>query len=66
MWAVILTISDLSFAVYNLAKFCDDPGPVDGKAAMKTLQYLWRTKTMGITYDGVAACESTMSAYVDS
>ena len=28
IWAATMTRPDLSFAVHNLAKFCDDPGPV--------------------------------------
>ena len=27
IWAATITRPDLSFAVHNLAKFCDDPGP---------------------------------------
>ena len=56
MWAVTMTRPDLSFAAQNLAKFCDDPGPVHWKAAMKVLRYFWRMKDLGLT----------MSAYVDS
>ena len=56
MWAVTMTRSDLSFAAQNLVKFCDDPGPVHWKAAVKALRYFWQTKDLGLT----------MSAYVDS
>ncbi|CAN0286611.1 unnamed protein product, partial [Ascophyllum nodosum] len=49
MWAVTMTRPDLSFAAQNLAKFCDDPGPVHWKAAMKALRYFWRTKDLGLT-----------------
>ena len=38
MWAAT-TRPDLSFAAHNLAKFCDDPGPVHWRTAMKTLRY---------------------------
>ncbi|CAN0335182.1 unnamed protein product, partial [Ascophyllum nodosum] len=48
MWAATMTRPDLSFAAHNLAKFCDDPGPVHWKAAMKALRYFWRTKDLGI------------------
>ena len=51
-----MTRSDLPFAAQNPAKFCDDPGPVHWKAAMKALRYFWQTKDLGLT----------MSAYVDS
>ena len=53
MWAVTMTRPDLSFAAQNLARFCDDPGPVHWKAAMKALRYFWRTKDLDITYGGV-------------
>ena len=60
-----MTRSDLSFAAQNLAKFCDDPGPVHWKAAMKAIRYVWRTKDLDITYGGVTSRALTMSAYVD-
>ena len=56
MWAVTITRPDILFAAQNLAKFCDDLGPVHWKAAMKALRYFWRMKDLGLT----------MSAYVDS
>ncbi|CAM9520770.1 unnamed protein product, partial [Ascophyllum nodosum] len=66
MRAATMARPDLSFAAHNLAKFCDDPGPVHWKAAMKALRYFWRTKDLGITYGGVTSSGLTMSAYVDS
>ena len=66
MWPATMTRPDLSFAAHNLAKFCNDPGPVHWKAAMKALRYFWRTKDLCITYGGVASRGLTMSAYVDS
>ena len=66
MWAAIMTRPDISFAAHNLAKFCDDLGPVHWKAASKALRYFWRTKDLGITYGGVTSRGLTMSAYVDS
>ena len=44
VWAATMSRPDLSFEAHNLAKFCDDPGPVHWKAAMKALRYFWRTK----------------------
>ena len=38
MWAATMTRPDLSFAAHNLAKFCNDPGRVYWKAAMKVLE----------------------------
>ena len=66
MWAATMTRPDLSFTAHNLAKFCDDPGPVHWEAVMKALQYFWRTKNLGITYGGGTSNDTKMSAYVDS
>ena len=66
MWAATMTRPDLLFAAHNLARFCDDPGPVHWKVAMKALRYFWRTKDLGITYGGVVSRSLTMSTYVDS
>ncbi|CAN0414415.1 unnamed protein product, partial [Ascophyllum nodosum] len=32
IWAATMTRPDVSFTAHNLAKFCDDPGPVHWKA----------------------------------
>ena len=66
MWAATMPGPDLSVAAHSLAKFCDDPGPVHWKAAIKALRYFWRAKDIGITYGGVTLRDLTMSAYVDS
>ena len=41
-----MTRPDLSFAVHNLAKFCEDLGPVHWKAPMKALRCFWRTNDL--------------------
>ena len=66
MWAATMTRPDLSLAAQNLVEFCDDPGPVHWKAAMKALRYFWQTKDLDITYGGVMSRGLTMSARVDS
>ena len=66
MWAAIMIRPYFSFVAHNLAKFCDDPGPVHWEATMKALQYFWQTKDLGITQDGVMSRDPTMSTYVDS
>ena len=66
MWVAIMTKLDLSLTAHNLAKFCNDPGSVHWKAAMKARRYFWRTKDLGINYGGVTSEGVTMSAYVDS
>ena len=66
MWAAIMPRPDLSLAAENLIKFCDDPGPVHWKVAMKALRYIWQTKDLDITNGGVTSRGLTMSACVDS
>ena len=66
MWAAAMVRPDLSFVAYTLVMFCDDPGPVHWKAAMKALRYVWRMKNLGVTYAGVTSRDVTISAYVDS
>ena len=41
---------DVSYAVGNLARFAAAPGDAHVKAARRVLQYLYRTKSLGITY----------------
>ena len=65
VWAATLTRVDPPLAAHNLAKFCDDSGPVHWKAAIKALRYFWRTKGLGITYGGFTSRGLTMSAYVE-
>ena len=65
MWASTMTRADLSYAAHQLAKFNDNPGPAHWKAAKKALQYLWRTKDMGITYEGGTG-GTKLSAWVDA
>ena len=41
---------DISYAVGNLARFAAAPGNAHVKAVRRVLQYLYRTKSLGITY----------------
>ena len=41
---------DISYAVGNLARFAATPGEAHVKAAKRVLQYLYQTKSLGITY----------------
>ena len=41
---------DVSYAVGNLARFAAAPGDAHVKATKRVLQYLYRTKSLGITY----------------
>lgn len=65
MWAITITRLDLSFIVHSLAKVCDDPGARLWKAAMRVLQYFWRTKGLAIVDGRMASDKSTMPSYVD-
>ncbi|CAM9169235.1 unnamed protein product [Ascophyllum nodosum] len=65
MWVATMTRPDLSFAAHQLAKFIDNPGPTHWKAAWKTLEYLWRTRNLGITYGGKPEEGAKLSSWVD-
>ena len=41
---------DISYAVGNLARFAAAPGDAHVKAAKRVLQYLYQSRTLGITY----------------
>jgi hypothetical protein len=49
---------DISYAVGNLARFSLTPGTAHVNAAKRVLQYLWTTRTLGITYyrDSIQKC----------
>ena len=66
MWAATMTRPDISYAAHQLAKFNENPGPAHWKAVKKALQYLWRTKDMGITYGKEPGGNIKLSAWVDA
>ena len=41
---------DISYAVGNLARFANAPGAAHVRAAKRVLQYLYQSRTLGITY----------------
>ena len=41
---------DIAYAVGNLARFSASPGPTHVRAVKRCLQYLYATRTLGITY----------------
>ncbi|CAM9655263.1 unnamed protein product, partial [Ascophyllum nodosum] len=53
-------------AAHQLGKFNDNPGPTHWRAAKRALQYLWRTKHVGITYSGTPGSCTKLSAWVDA
>ena len=66
MWAATMTRPDLSHTAQQLARLNDNPGPAHWKAAMRAMQYLWRTKDLGITYGGGLECDIKLSAWVNA
>ena len=48
----VMTRPDVAYAAHQLGKFNDNLGPVHWRTAKRALQYLWRTKDVGITYGG--------------
>lgn len=66
MWAATKTRRGLSFAAHQLAMFSDDPGPTHWKTTRKTLQYMWRTRNIGITSGGEPEGSAKLSAWVDA
>ena len=51
-WAAAMTRPDVAHAAHQLGKINGNLGPAHWKAAKRALQYLWRTKDVGITYGG--------------
>ncbi|CAM9960652.1 unnamed protein product, partial [Ascophyllum nodosum] len=66
MWAATVTRPDVAYAGHQLKHFNDNPGPVHWGAAKRVLQYLWRTKDVGITYGGTLGSCTKLSAWVDA
>ena len=67
MWVATMTRPDFAYAADQLEKFNDNPGPAHWRAVNRALQYLWRTKDVGITYDGGTPGSCTkLSAWMDA
>ena len=66
MWAATMTRSDVVYAAHQLGNFNDNPGPTHWRAVKRVLQYLWRTKDVGITYGGTPGSCTKLSAWVDA
>ena len=52
MWAATMTRPDLSFTAHNLAKFCDDPGPVQRVCVCVFFPFILDIKFVGRTSRG--------------
>ena len=50
LWAATMIRPDVTYAARQLGKFNDNLGPAHWEASNRALQYLWRTKDVGITY----------------
>ena len=66
MWATTMTYPDVAYAAYQLEIIDDIPEPVYWRAAKRPLQYLWRTKDVGITYGGTPGSCTKLSVWVDA
>ena len=63
VWAATMTRPDVAYAAHQLGKFNDNPRPVHWRASKRVLQYLWRTKDVGITYGGTPGSCIKLLAY---
>ena len=52
MRAATMTRPDVAYPAHHLEQINDNPGPARWRAAKRALQYLWRTKGVGITCAG--------------
>ena len=66
MWVANMTRPEVAHTAHTLAKFGDNLGPEHWKAVMKTLQYLKRTVSLGVTYGGATEDNMKLSAWVDA
>ena len=66
MWAATMTPPDVAYTSHQLGKFNDNQRPVHWRAANRAVQYLWRTKDVGITYGGTPGSCTKLSAWVDA
>ena len=66
MWAATMIRPDVAYAAHQLGKVNGNPGPVHWGAAKRALQYLWRTKDVGITYGGTPGSYTKLPAWVDA
>ena len=66
MWAATMTRPDAAYAAHQLGKFNDNARPVRWGMTKRALQYLWRTKDVGITYGGMPGSCTKLSAWVDA
>ena len=64
MWIANATRPDISNAVREVARHSHDPSKKHWRAALKIIEYLKETRTMGITYKKSPSCR--LVAYADS
>ena len=66
MWTATMTRPYVAYAVHQLVKFNDNPGPIHWRAAKRAQQYMWRTENVGITYGGTQGSCTKLSVRVDA
>jgi hypothetical protein len=64
MYIMVCTRPDISNAVGEVSRFCDDHGNVHWQAALKILKYLKTTMSMSLTFDG--SQDQAVKAYADA
>ena len=52
MYAMVMSRPDIAFAVSQVAKFCQNPGPGHWSAVKRILAYLAGTRNFGLSFDG--------------
>ena len=50
MYTMLSIWLDLAFTISTISKYCSNPTPKHVIAAKRTLQYLWKTINVGITF----------------
>ena len=66
MYAAITFRPDITYAVNQLARFCENPGESHWSAAKKVLKYLASTRRFGLQFTGAGIDIDTLSAFSDA
>ena len=66
MWTTTMARPDAVYAAHQRGKCIDNRRPVNWGAARRALQYMWRTKVVGIAYGRTPGSCTKLSACVDA
>lgn len=66
MYAEITFRPDITYAVNQLAQFCENPGETHWKAAKKVLKYLSSTQRFGLQFSGSGTNVDTLTSFSDA